>query len=32
MLALIALLLSYPVFRILKSVSQRGDGDAANNS
>jgi APA family basic amino acid/polyamine antiporter len=32
MLALVALVLSYPVFRILKSVSKRGDGNAANNS
>jgi len=32
MLALVALVLSYPVFRVLKSVSQRGDAGAAKNS
>jgi APA family basic amino acid/polyamine antiporter len=32
MLALVALVLSYPVFRVLKSVSRRSDADAAKNS
>jgi APA family basic amino acid/polyamine antiporter len=32
MLALVALLLSYPVFRVLKSVTQRGDAYPPNNS
>ena len=32
MLALVALVLSYPVFRVLKSVSQRADAGAVKNS